>query len=187
MLTYQQKIVNRFPKLFRGLGTIEGEYEIVLTKDAKPYALATPRRIPLPLKSQVEEELKHMEALGVIRKVDVPTDWCAGMVVIPKSNNKVRICIDLTKLNKSVCRERHILPSVEQTLAQLKGAQIFSKLDANSGFWQIKLSPQSALLTTFITPIGRFCFNRLPFGITSAPEFYQKKMSRPYRSRLYDG
>ena len=175
--SYQQKTVNKFPQLFKGLGTIEGEYAIVLKKDAKPYALATPRRIPLPLKGQVEEELKRMEALRVIRKVDVPTDWCAGMVVVPKSNNKVRICVDLTKLNRSVCRERHILPSVEQTLAQLKGAKIFSKLDANSGFWQIKLSSQSALLTTFITPVGRFCFNRLPFGITSAPEFYQKKMS----------
>ena len=173
----QHKIVSQFPTLFKGLGTLKGEYEIVLKKDAKPYALATPRRIPIPLKGQVEEELKRMEALGVIRKVDQPTDWCAGMVVVPKSNNKVRICVDLTKLNKSVCRERHILPSIEQTLAQVKGAKIFSRLDANSGFWQIKLSPKSALLTTFITPSGRFCFNRLPFGITSAPEYYQKRMS----------
>ena len=99
------------------------------------------------------------------------------MVVVPKGNNKVRICVDLTKLNKNVHRERHILPSVEQTLAQLKGAKTFTKLDANSDFWQIKLSEKSALLTTFITPVGRFCFNRLPFGITSAPEFYQKRMS----------
>ena len=167
----------KFPRLFKGLGTLEGEYEIVPRKDARPYTLATPRCIPLPLKGQVEAELKRMETLGVIRKVDVPTDWCAGMVVVPKNNSKVRICVDLTRLNKSVCRERHILPSVEQTLAQLQGAKVFSKLDANSGFWQIKLSSQSALLTTFITPIGRFCFNRLPFGITSAPEFYQKKMS----------
>ena len=68
-----------------------GEYEIVLKKDAKPYALVTPRRIPLPLKGQVEEELKHMEALGIICKVDQPIDWCAGIVVVPKSNNKVRI------------------------------------------------------------------------------------------------
>ena len=174
---YQRNVVKKFPHLFKGLGTLEGEYEIVLRKDTRPYALATPRRIPLPLKGQVESELKRMETLGVIRRVDVPTDWCAGMVVVPKHNSKVRICVDLTQLNKSVCHERHILPSVEQTLGQLQGAKIFSKLDANSGFWQIKLSPQSALLITFITPIGRFCFNRLPFGITSAPEFYQKKMS----------
>ena len=172
----KQQVVDQHPELFQGLGTIEGEYNIVLKADAKPYALATPRRIPIPLKSSVEQELKRMQELGVIRKVEEPTEWCAGMVVVPKSKGKVRICVDLTKLNQNVCQERHILPSVEQTLAQLQGARVFSKLDANSGFWQIKLSKQSALLTTFITPVGRFCFNRLPFGITSAPEFYQKKM-----------
>jgi len=174
----QHKIVSQYPISFKGLGTIKGEYEIVLKKDARPHALATPRRIPLPLKGQVEEELKCMEALGVICKVDVCTDWCAGMVVVPKNNNKVRICVDLTKLNRSIYyHEQHILPSIEQILAQLKGAKIFSKLDANSDFWQIKLSAQSALLTTFITPMGRFGFNRLPFGITSAPDYYQKRMS----------
>ena len=75
-----------------------------------------------------------MEQLGVIRKVNTPIEWCVGMVVVPKGNDKVHICVDLTKLNKSVCRECHIPPSVEQTLAQLQGAKIFTKLDANSGF-----------------------------------------------------
>jgi len=98
-------------------------------------------------------------------------------VVVPKQNGCVRICVDLTKLNESVCREHHILPSVEQTLAQIGGAKFFSKLDANSGFWQVELARESALLTTFITPFGRFCFNRLPFGITSAPEHFQRRMS----------
>ena len=80
-------------------------------------------------------------------------------------------------LNTSVCRERPILPSVEQTLAQVGDAKYFSKLDANSGFWQIELAPESSKLTTFITPFGRYAFNRLPFGITSAPEHFQRKMN----------
>ena len=62
-------------------------------------------------------------------------------------------------------------------LAQLSGATVFTKIDFNSGFWQIKLSEQSALHTTFITPFGRFCFKRLPFEITSAPESFQQKIS----------
>ena len=99
------------------------------------------------------------------------------MVVVPKSNQKVRICVDLTHLNKSVRRERHPLPAVEQSLAQLAGACVFSTLDANSGFWQIPLDRDSALLTTFITPFGRYCFHHLPFGITSAPEHFQRRMS----------
>ena len=51
-------------------------------------------------------------------------------------------------------RERHIMPSMDHTLAQLSNAKIFSKLNANSSFWQTELSKQSALLTTFITPFG---------------------------------
>ena len=62
-------------------------------------------------------------------------------------------------------------------LAQISGGKLFSKLDANSGFWKIPLAPKSRLLTTFLTPFGRYCFNKLPFGITSAPEHFQKRMS----------
>ena len=165
------------PDLFQGLSKIPGKYHIQLKDDAMQFVLSTPRRVALPLQPKVKSELQRKEQLGVISKVDEPTDWCAGMVVVPKQDGKVRICVDLTKLNESVRRERHILPSVDHTLAQLGGAKVFTKLDANSGFWQIELSKESALLTTFITPFGRFCFNRLPFGITSAPEYFQKRMS----------
>ena len=157
---------------------MKGAYQIKIKNDAKPFALSTPRRVAIPLLKAVEKELKRMEELGVIKKVEEPTEWCAGMVVVPKANGKVRICVDLTNLNKSVKWERHPLPAVYQALAQLSGAQVFSTLDANSGFWQIPLDSQSAKLTTFITPFGRFCFHRLPFGITSAPEHFQRRMFR---------
>ena len=88
-------------------------------------------------------------------KIDKLTDWCAPMVVVPKQNGKVRICVDFTKLNDFVRRERHILPSVEHILTQLDGGEVLTKLDANSGFYQIQLSKSSAELTTFITPFGR--------------------------------
>ena len=100
------------------------------------------------------------------------------MVVVPKEGGQVRICVDLTHLNKSVERELFPMPSVDSTLARLNGAKVFSKLDAKSGFWQIPLSHASQLLTTFITPHGRYCFTRLPFGISSASEFFQKRFSK---------
>ena len=167
-------IVSQFPDVFKGLGKLEDKYVIKLKENATPYALTTPRRVPIP---KVKEELQRMEKLGVITRIEELTDWCAGMVVVPKQDGMVRICVDLTKLNVSVRRERHILPSVEQTLAQIGGAKFFSKLDANSGYWQIELDLESAKLTTFITPFGRFCFNRLPFGITSAPEHFQRRLT----------
>ena len=137
-----------------------------------------PRWVAVPLMDAAKQELNRMEQLGVIAPVQEPTPWCSGMVVVPKPNGQVRICVDLTQLNKSVCRERYLLPAVEQILSQLAGATVFSKLDANSGFWQIPLAPESTLLTTFITPFGRYCFHRLPFGITSAPEYFQHQMTQ---------
>ena len=118
-----------------------------------------------------------MESLGVISQIDKPSPWCAGMVVVPKPSGKVRICVDMKPLNENVMREFHPLPAVDETLAQLSGAKIFTKLDANAGFWQIPLNKESRPLTTFITPFGRYQFNALPFGITSAPELFQKRMN----------
>ena len=133
--------IQQFPSLFNGLGKLQGEYTIKIQEGATPYSLTTPRRVAIPLMKSVKAELERMETLGVISRVNEPTEWCAGMVVVPKPNGQVCICVDLTRLNDSVCRERHPLPAVEQTLAQLAGAKLFSKLDANSGFWQIPLSP----------------------------------------------
>ena len=97
----------------------------------------------------------------------------------PKANGKdVRLCVDLTKLNNAVLRSWHILPSVDYVLGQIGKSKYFSKLDANSGFHQVVLTDESKLLTTFIAPFGRYAYNRLPFGITSAPEFYQQQVSQ---------
>ena len=171
-------VVDKFPALFEGLGNLGEPFDIRLQPGARPYALFTPRNIPIPLRQRVRQELDRMLLLGVISKVDIPSPWCAGMVVVPKKNGDIRICVDFRPLNSSVLREVHPLPKVDETLALLTGARIFSKLDANSGFWQIPLSERSKLLTTFITPYGRYCFNKMPFGISSAPEHFQKRMSR---------
>ena len=166
-----EEVKEKFPNLFKGLGKLDGPDYIIKLK-------RNPRRVPVPLLSKVKEELSRMKQMEIISKVDEPTEWCARMVVVPKANGKVPICVDLTKLNETILREYHPLPSVDHTLAQLAGATIFSTLDANSGFWQIGLSPESAKLTTFITPFSRFCFNRLPFGISLATEHFQKRVSQ---------
>ena len=167
-----------FPKLWSGLGKLDGDQHIEVTEDAKPYSQNVPRRVPVPLLGKVEAELEKMVKLDVIEQVDTPTDWCAPLVVVPKPNGNVRLCVDLTKLNKSVKREVYAMPSVEETLSKISKGSVFSKLDANSGFHQIPLDKASSDLTAFITPFGRFKFKRLPYGITSAPEYFQKRMDK---------
>ncbi|XP_011410333.1 PREDICTED: uncharacterized protein K02A2.6-like [Amphimedon queenslandica] len=173
----EQSVKEQYPSLFEGLGTFKREYEIKLKHDAQPHTLYTARTVSLPLRKKVKEELDRMEGLGVITKIEQPTEWCSGMVVVPKKSGSVRICVDFRALNESVLREVHPLPTVDETLAHLNGASVFSKLDANSGFWQIPLAENSKHLTTFITPYGRYCFNKLPFGISSAPEYFQRCMT----------
>ncbi|OXA53834.1 Transposon Tf2-6 polyprotein [Folsomia candida] len=177
-------VEKEFPMLFSGLGKIDHPYTIKLKPDAVPYAIHCPRRVPLPLMDKLKEKIDEFLRDDVIEPVDEPTEWCAPVVIAPKSNGDIRVCVDLTKLNRNVEREFHMMPVVEHTLGQISGVKYFTKLDANSGFFQIVLSPESRRLTTFLTPFGRYCYKRLPFGITSAPEVYQKRMSEILRGRI---
>ena len=92
----------------------------------------------------------------------------SALVSVLKQSGKVRICVDLQPLNRAVKREVHPMSSVQMSLTKLNNAKV-----ANSEF----LDEESKLLATFITPFGRYAFNRLPFGISSAPEIFQRTMS----------
>ena len=133
----------QFPSLFKGLGNLGEPFEIHLKPGAIPHCIYTPRHVSLPLRQKMKQVLDRIESAGVIKKISNPTAWCAGMVV------------DLKPLNECVLCEIHPLPRVDETLAQLSGAKVFSKLDANSGFWQIPLAKKSQQLTTLLTPFGR--------------------------------
>jgi hypothetical protein len=80
------------------------------------------------------------------------------------------------RLNKAIRREQYPIPTVEEVVSNISGSKFFSVIDAKSGFLQIELDYESSILTTFNTPIGRYRWLRLPFGIKSAPEKYQKIM-----------
>ena len=104
-----------------------------------------------------------MESEGVINKQTEPKDWVNSMVVVPKPYGKVRICIDPCDLNKAVLREHYPVKTIEDILLEITEAKVFSKLDAVSGYWQIKLCKESQKLCTFNRPLGRYSFTRLPY------------------------
>ena len=153
---------SEFSSMFEGLGKLDGEYHITLKENAIPYNIPTPRRVPIPLLPKVKGELDKLENLDVIEKVEEPSDWCAPMCVVTKPNGQVRICVDLTKLNNAVKRERIMLPTVDYTIARMGGAKFFSKLDLNMGFHQICLDKESRELCTFITPYGPVSYYTSP-------------------------
>ena len=152
------------------------EVAIQLCDDAEPCCLKTARKVAFPRMQPVKEELERMVKDGIITPVTQPTEWCAGMVPAVKRNGKIRICVDLKRLNCAVRWELYPLQTLDDIKPKLGGAQVFSKLDAASGFWQVPLEASSQKYTTFITPFGRFMFRRMPFGISSATEIFQRKM-----------
>ena len=116
------------------------------------------RKVPFKLREKLKEELARMEKKEVIKKIDEPTEWVSSLVIVQK---KKRICLDPRDLNKAIKREHFKLPTREEIMAQFASAKWFSKLDASSGFWQLKLEEESSKLCTFNSPEGRY---RFPFA-----------------------
>ena len=170
-------LIARVHTVVEDIGCLDTDpVRVVLKEGAQPFAVNVARRVPFPLVEKVRDEVSRLTKLGIIRKITIPTPWCAPMVPVMKKSGKVRLCVDMKKLNMNIQRERFVLPTLEDATSRLQGAKVFSCLDAASGFYQIPLEEGSQDLTTFITPFGRYCFRRLPFGITSAPEIFMRKM-----------
>ncbi|KAK7102680.1 hypothetical protein V1264_020867 [Littorina saxatilis] len=150
--------------------------KINMKPGTQPYCVTTARRVPFPLQKKVKAELERMQAAGIIKEVKETTDWCAPMVPVVKPNGSVRICVDFKRLNEGVKRPHCMLPNLDDIAPKMVGSKFFTTLDASSGFFQIPLQEDSSLLTTFMTPFGRFAFQRVPMGISLGPECFQTKM-----------
>ena len=172
----KEQVIEMFPDVFdNGLGVLEGEYHIRLDESAKPVQHA-PRRGQVALRAKIKETLDELHSSGVIEPVTKPTPWISSMLAVPKKNGKIRICLDPKDLNKAVLRENYPMPTIEDIATRLHGAKVFTVLDAKNGFWHVKLDEESSYLTTFHTPFGRYRWCRMPFGISSAPEVFQRRM-----------
>jgi len=166
-----------FPECFDKIGNFAGEETLHIKPDAVPHS-DPPRRCPIQLKEKIREELRSMESQGIIRKVSTHTDWCSSITYVTKKDGSLRICLDSKKLNESLKRCPHAIPTVEEIAPAFSKAKVFSKLDAKAGYWSIKLAKASQELTTFRTPFGRYCFQRLPFGLSVSQDLFQQHMDR---------
>lgn len=170
-------LVKEFNDVFEGVGCIEGNYEIILKDNSVPIACAT-RKVSFSMEEPLKKELKKLCDLQIIEKVEEFTEWVHPIVIAKKPNGAIRICLDPQNLNKVIQREYFQIPTVEEILKQMAGANVFNTLDANQGFYQIKLTTESSKMCTSSTPMGRYRFLRMPFGISSAPEIFHKKFKQ---------
>lgn len=170
----KEQVLAEYGDVFTGLGKLDGQYKISIDESVKP-VIHAPRKVPVAIRDQLKITLDKLEQDGVLAKVTKPTKWVSSLMIVMKPG-KMRLCLDPKDLNKAIQREHYPLPTVEDIATRLNGAKVFSLLDAKDGFWHVELEEESSHLTTFNTPFGRYRWKRMPFGINSAPEVFQRKM-----------
>ena len=172
----QEEILTKFPSVFSdGVGQLSGEYKIRIYPNAQPVQ-HVPRRVAVVLRPKLRETLKDLVEQDVIAPVTTPTPWIRSVVVVPRRNGKLRVCLDPKDLNNGTQRENYPLLTIEEIATRPLGAKAFTLLVVRNGFWYVKLEDESSYLTTFHTPFGRYQWKRVPFGVSSEPEVFQRKM-----------
>ena len=157
------------------MGKLPGECHIVIDDHVRPVQ-HLPRRVAAAAREPLRVKLNELEQKGVITEVTEPTDWISSLVTVMKPG-KMRLCIDPKELNEAIKRPRYPMTTIEDIMSSLSKAKVFSKLDAKDGYWHILLDEESSRLTTFWTPYGRYRWRCTPFGLSSAPEEFQRRMN----------
>ena len=173
-------LIAQYPDCFRGIGKFEAQYHITHDPTVQPI-IRIARHVPLALKPDMKTRLDSMEQQGVIRMVSEgePSEWVYSLVYLSKANSKLRICLDPKDLNKSISRDHHVSPTLDEILPKFNGAKYFSILGEKSGCWPyFELDEQSSYLMTFNLPFGRYWFLRMPFGLRMAQDVYQHLISQ---------
>jgi hypothetical protein len=96
---------SEFPTVFNGLGKLK-DYQLEIAIDDKVEPIAQKaRRVPFGLREKLEEKINELEEMGVVEKVEGPTPWVSPVVIVPKSNGEIRLCVDMQQANAAVIRE----------------------------------------------------------------------------------
>jgi hypothetical protein len=122
-------ITQKYPKCFEGIGKLNNfQLKIPIDEHVTPVVQQI-RRILYHLREKLEKKLCELEQYDIIEKVDGPSKWVSPVVVIPKKNDEIRLCIDMHRANDVVIREQYCIPTVDEILQDLNQSKVYSKLD----------------------------------------------------------
>ena len=183
LITTYEQILQEYPDVFEGIGKFPGPpYHININPTITPKQ--TPcRPIPIHLKSAFQKEIHQMLHAGILLPVNEATSWINSFVLMEKRSNhgqvKLRICLDLTNLNRAIMREPYHFWMPNDIAHLLADACILTVCNCKKGYWHQTLGEPSSYLMTFNTEIGRYRFTVMPFGITIAGNIFQWNLMNP--------
>ncbi|CAM4681125.1 unnamed protein product [Lepidochelys kempii] len=167
-----QELYSSFAPMFSATpGRTEQAYHSIDTGDARPIR-DQPYRVSPQAKTAIEREIKDMLQMGVIHPSE--SAWASPVVLVPKPNGKIQFCVDHRKLNVVTRPENYPMPHTDELLEKLGRAQFISTLDLTKGHWQVPLDDPAKERSAFITHVGLYEFNVLPFGLRNAPTTLQR-------------
>ena len=154
---------------------------MTITTNGPPICQAA-YRTPLHKRQLVDEAIDEMLADGIIRPS--VSAWASPVTLVPKKDGSTRFCVDYRKLNAVTEKDRYPLPLIIDVFDQIGGSSIFSALDLKSGYWQIPMDVESIPKTAFRCHRGLFEFNAMPFGLATAPSWFQRIMDNVFEGLI---
>ncbi|XP_021752865.1 uncharacterized protein LOC110718341 [Chenopodium quinoa] len=160
------------------------EHRIPLYPDSKPKQQKL-RRMKLEVSLKVKEEIQKQLEANFIKPIKHP-EWLANVVVVPKKDGRVRVCIDFRDLNSASPKDYFPLPHIDVLVHNTTGHAMFSFMDGFSGYNQVLMSEEDMSKTSFITPWGTFCYRAMPFGLKNAGATYQRAATTILHDLIHD-
>ncbi|GFW26732.1 retrovirus-related Pol polyprotein from transposon 17.6 [Trichonephila clavipes] len=157
---------------------------IIILKDEEPVC-QHPRRLAFTERQEVNKQIEEWLNEGIIRPSSA--EYASPIVMVKKKDGSSRMCIDYTKLNQKLVKDKFPLPIIEDVLDTLQEAKVYSTLDLRNGFFHVDVDEDCRKYTSFIVPDGQFEFNKVPFGLSTSPGVFQRYVSSIFRDLTRKG
>ncbi|XP_044741936.1 uncharacterized protein K02A2.6-like [Chrysoperla carnea] len=132
------------------------------------------REVPYALRDKVEKELDNLEEQGIISKVQA-SDWGSPLVIIPKADQTVRLCVDYKlAVNKCLVNDNYPIRQVTEIFDSLRDSKYFCRLDLYKAYLHVQVDDESSYIQTITTHRGNYRMHRLSFGIKTAPSEFNR-------------
>ncbi|MCO5554904.1 hypothetical protein L7F22_008442 [Adiantum nelumboides] len=169
-------------KDLKGVDPAVCQHTIPLWEDAKP-SKHRPYSYNDNYVAKINEEIDRLKEAGFIFEIE-HTEWVSPLVVVPKKNGKLRVCVNLKKVNAATIRDNYPLPITDHVIETVAGAEAYSFLDGFSGYNQVSIDIRDQHKTAFATEWGTFAYRVMPPGLTNAPSTFRRLMCHIFKEFL---
>jgi hypothetical protein len=179
-------VINEFPNVFpEELPGMPPDRDIGFVIELKPgttHIYKTPYSMATPELAKLKEHLKELLEKGFIRPSSSP--WGAPVIFVPKNDGTQRLCMDYRALNEVTVKNKYMLPRIDDLFDQLRGACVFSKIDLQSGYHQVKIRECDIPKTAFILRYGMYEYTVMSFGLTNTLAYFMYLMNKVFMEYL---